>query len=263
MTHAIESLAGHLPHLRRFARALAGTQKAGDAYVIATLEAMANDPMIVPENMDARVALFKVFIQIWNSISLNSSIEAEAETKAPTLEQRIQALSPLPRQAFLLTALEQFSVGDSAIILQMDSNVVQQSLEEAINGLSAQAGARVLIIEDEPLIALDLRKIIHSLGHKALEIARTREDAVHRAQEEHPDLILADIRLADGSSGIDAVQEIHTSIDVPVIYITAHPELLLTGEKPEPTYLLSKPYQPDAVKALISQALLVDTQIRR
>ena len=73
-------------------------------------------------------------------------------------------------------------------------------------------------------------------------------------------MILADIQLADGSSGLEAVNEILTKFDVPVIFITAYPERLLTGARPEPTFLIAKPFQPDTVKATISQALFFDTK---
>ena len=74
-------------------------------------------------------------------------------------------------------------------------------------------------------------------------------------------MVLADIQLADGSSGIDAVNEIlHSRFEVPVIFITAYPERLLTGERPEPTFLITKPFLPDMVKALVSQALFFETR---
>mgnify|MGYP000411422531 CR=1 FL=1 len=77
-------------------------------------------------------------------------------------------------------------------------------------------------------------------------------DAVARKA---PGLVLADIQLADGSSGIDAVKDILGHYDIPVIFITAFPERLLTGERPEPTFLITKPFQPETVKAAIGQAL--------
>lgn len=68
-------------------------------------------------------------------------------------------------------------------------------------------------------------------------------------------MVLADIQLADGSSGIDAVNDILAASAIPVIFITAFPEHLLTGERPEPTFLVTKPFDENMVKALISQAL--------
>ncbi|MET0369930.1 MAG: response regulator, partial [Sphingobium sp.] len=117
---------------------------------------------------------------------------------------------------------------------------------------------KIMIIEDEPIIALHIKKIVESLDHEVLGIVRTRSEAVKMAGEVHPELILADISLADGSSGIDAVRDILEEQSVPVIFITAFPERLLTGERPEPTFLITKPFQRATVKAAISQALFFD-----
>ena len=81
--------------------------------------------------------------------------------------------------------------------------------------------------------------------YEALAVVATRK----------PGLVLADIQLADGSSGIDAVNDILSEFSVPVIFITAYPEKLLTGDRPEPTYLVTKPFLESAVKAAISQAM--------
>jgi CheY-like chemotaxis protein len=113
----------------------------------------------------------------------------------------------------------------------------------------------VLIIEDETVIALDLAAIVEDMGHSVSHIAISRSDAVKAAQTKPPGLILADIQLADDSSGIDAVKDILAQTRVPAIFITAYPERLLTGERPEPTFLITKPFLPDSVKAAIGQAL--------
>jgi len=79
--------------------------------------------------------------------------------------------------------------------------------------------------------------------------------------------VLADIRLADGSSGIDAVNEILAEFSIPVIFITAFHEALLTGIRPEPTFLIAKPFSEDMVRAVISQVLFFNrvaaTELRR
>ncbi|MCY1231783.1 Phyllosphere-induced regulator PhyR [compost metagenome] len=112
-----------------------------------------------------------------------------------------------------------------------------------------------MIIEDEPLIAIDIEQMVESLGHRVTGIARTRDEAIALYKRTRPSMVLADIQLADGSSGIDAVNDILKTSAIPVIFITAFPERLLTGERPEPTFLVTKPFNPDMVKALISQAL--------
>ena len=97
--------------------------------------------------------------------------------------------------------------------------------------------------------------LVRELGHQVTDIAATRTEAAEAIARRRPGLVLADIQLADGSSGIDAVKDILGQFDVPVIFITAFPERLLTGTKPEPTFLVHKPYAPEALKAVISQAL--------
>ncbi len=121
----------------------------------------------------------------------------------------------------------------------------------------------MLIIEDEPIIALDIEGMVRDLGHDVTGVARTHRGAVALVKSKTPGLVLADIQLADGSSGLDAVNEILTEIEVPVIFITAFPERLLTGEKPEPAFLITKPFRPEAVKAAISQALFFDRKASR
>ena len=110
-----ETVAKYLPFLRRYARALTGTQASGDAYVAATLEALVEDGSVLEAGRNPRVALFKLFTKIWKSVALNASTESVDNVRPP--EQRLANLTPLPRQAFLLMALEGFSEEDAAEIL--------------------------------------------------------------------------------------------------------------------------------------------------
>jgi CheY-like chemotaxis protein len=155
--------------------------------------------------------------------------------------------------------MEDFSIEDTARVLGVSERDVDGLLEDANQDLATQLRADVLIIEDEPLIALDLQQLVHDLGHCVVRVARTEREAVGAALASRPGLILADIQLADGSSGLDAVNEILPQLSVPVIFVTAYPERLLTGTKPEPTFLIRKPFRPDALRAVISQALFFDT----
>ena len=94
-------------------------------------------------------------------------------------------------------------------------------------------------------------------------IARTHSEAVTLAKAKKPGLILADIQLADGSSGLDAVNELLNEFEVPVIFITAYPERFLTGQRPEPAFLIAKPFQPATVSAVASQALFFERTAKR
>ena len=236
------------------ARALTGEQSAGDAYVRASLEALAAGERSLPPHLTPRVALYHVFHTIWDSTG--AQLEARNDNDgAPDASQRLMRIAPRSRQAFLLTALEGFNPSEAGQILGASPGEIELLISEAQSEIDAELATRVLIIEDEPVIAADIEALVHELGHKVMAVASTRSEAVAAVASETPGLILADIQLADGSSGIDAVKDILGSHDVPVIFITAFPERLLTGERPEPTFLITKPFQPETVKAAVGQAL--------
>lgn len=252
-----QTITPHLPYLRRFARALNGSQQSGDAYAVATLEAIVAEPGAFDTSLDPRLALYKVFLRVWGSVSFNVESHgpsSEAE-KHQSGMQRLAALTPQSRVAFLLSAVEGFDAGEIATALGCDEAKALSLLETAGQELGRQIATDVLIIEDEPIIAMDIESLVESLGHRVTEVARTHREAIDAVRRQRPGLILADIQLADGSSGLNAVNEILASFDVPVIFITAFPERLLTGERPEPTFLISKPFRHEMVMAVISQAL--------
>ncbi|MFZ0396969.1 MAG: response regulator [Methyloceanibacter sp.] len=256
-----QAIAPHLPYLRRFARALAGTQAAGDAYVAATLEVLIEDPSLFDTKLDPRVALFRTFTGLWNSVGVNLKPDIQTSALTPA-DRKLESITPLPRQAFLLSAVEGFSAPDIASILGIDEDEVMELIDQAGREIAAQVATDVLVIEDEPMIAMDLESIVEGLGHKVMAVARTHAEALKAIAHEKPGLVLADIQLADGSSGLDAVNEMLGSFQVPVIFITAYPDRLLTGERPEPAFLITKPYQPDTVKAIVSQALFFERRAR-
>jgi DNA-directed RNA polymerase specialized sigma24 family protein len=257
-----QAVAQHLPFVRRYARALTGSQQSGDAYVAATLEALIEDRSALDEARSMRVALYRLFTKIWNSVDVNGAAEPRLDANLP-VEQRLAQITPLPRQAFLLIALEGFSEEDAAAILDIDVQTLRSLVEDSGRELAAEIATDVLIIEDEAFIAMDLEGLVEGLGHRVLGVARTHAAAVTMAKAKRPGLILADIQLADGSSGLDAVNELLRSFEVPVIFITAYPERFLTGERPEPAFLIAKPYQPATVSAVISQALFFERKARR
>lgn len=255
-----QSIAQHLPYLRRYARALTGSQSSGDAYVAGTLEALIKEPNLLEPDEKPRVALFRLFTSIWNSMPLNRATEPTAGFPA---ERRLGHLTPQPRQAFLLVSLEGFSEQDAATVLDVDVQNLRGLVEQAGRELAEEIATDVLIIEDETFIALDLEGLVESLGHRVVGIARTHAEAVALAKAKRPGLILADIQLADGSSGLDAVNELLGSFEVPVIFITAYPERFLTGQRPEPAFLIAKPFQPATVSAVVSQALFFERNAAR
>lgn len=255
-------IAPHLPYLRRFARAVTGSQASGDAYVAAMLEALIADIDIFPETSSDRVSVYWLFSKLFNQTTSRIpdplpqiGIEKQASAK-------LSYLAPRARQAFLLIAVEDFSEQEAMEILDVDEITFKELLAEASRDISEQVATRIMIIEDEPLIAMDIEQMVQGLGHQVVGIARTHDEAVKLFKKEKPGMILADIQLADGSSGIDAVNDILKDNLLPVIFITAFPERLLTGQRPEPTFLVTKPFNPEMLKALISQALFFQKNAR-
>jgi DNA-directed RNA polymerase specialized sigma24 family protein/CheY-like chemotaxis protein len=248
------AIAEHLPYLRRYARALSGTQASGDAYVRACLEAIVADPSVLGADLTPRVGLYRLFHKIWETTDQES--RSIAGTTASTVERRLVELTPKHRQALLLTAMEGFNISETARILGASEAEVKDMVGHAVREISSQPSTKVLIIEDEPIISLDLQSIVKEMGHSVAAIATTRDEAVRAARRTEPGLVLADIKLADGSSGIDAVRQILSEVQVPIVFITAYPERLLTGERPEPTFLVTKPFVPETVRVAVSQALL-------
>jgi CheY-like chemotaxis protein len=223
------------------------------------IEVLIAQPGLFDPRGDGREESFRLFSLAWNRRKRGLAVVHSAKA-AP--DRRIEALGPVARQAFLLTAVEMFTPGQAARILDVPREKVGLLIAEAGRVISAQVASKVVIIEDEPMIAMDLESIVSSLGHQVVGPARTHSEAVALAHAEQPGLVLADIRLADGSSGLEAVNEILANCAAPVIFITAYPESLLTGERPEPAFLISKPFRAETVKALVSQALFFDEQAR-
>ncbi|MES2493685.1 MAG: response regulator [Pseudomonadota bacterium] len=253
-------VAAQLPYLRRYARALTGSQTTGDAFVRTTLEAALADQALQQSLSGGRVPLYRAFNKVWSSAYIDVDDHEQPSGDLELVAQaRLAAITPLNRQALLLTTLEDFSIDEAAQIMDMSAVQVDRLVQEAITEIDRESTTSVLIIEDEPLISMQLEDLVRSLGHEITGTAATRTQALQVVAERRPGLVLADIQLADGSSGLDAVDDILAIGDVPVIFITAYPERLLTGSRPEPTYLITKPFQESTVRAAISQALFFNS----
>jgi CheY-like chemotaxis protein/DNA-directed RNA polymerase specialized sigma24 family protein len=244
----------HLPYLRRYARALTGNQTSGDRYAIAVLEAIVADPGLLSGHADAKIALFAVFHSIWSTAG--APVAEPDDALAGAAQAHLAELTPNSREALLLSTVEAFEAAEVADIMGIDRGEARHLVEVAIREMEKSVRGSVLVIEDEAIIAMDIVAIVEEMGHRVTENARTHAEAVAMAAATRPDLILADIQLADNSSGIDAVNEILAQFgDIPVIFVTAFPERLLTGDRPEPAFLINKPYTEEQVRTAVSQAM--------
>ncbi len=214
-------LGPHLPLLRRYARALTGSQRSGDALVAATLQALIDSPDAPQATLPARVGLYRAFSQ--HAKRAPAAANCDETGSVAAAQTRLSGLAPEGRQALLLTTLEGFTESEAAQVLGRSTDELAALVAEARAEIAFQSNGRVLIIEDEALIAMDLSDIVASLGHTIVGTAATAERAVAAAASHAPNLILADVQLADGSSGIAAVRDILAKVSTPVIFITAFP----------------------------------------
>jgi len=226
-----------LPYARRYARALTGSQAVGDALVSDVLRAMLADGS---EDIDARHALYA-------RIARQFTRSAEPDTE--------DGLSLAQRQLLLLTSLEEVGIDDAADIVGQPRAEASRMLADARERLRAATATDVLIIEDEPIIAMDIEELVQSCGHRVVGVAATEADAVKMAELSRPGLILADINLGAGGDGTCAVARIMKYHYAPVIFVTAYPERLLTGDALEPAFVITKPFEPMALAIATYQAV--------
>jgi CheY-like chemotaxis protein len=232
-----EDLLRALPRARRYARALAGSQEAGDALVREALLALREAP---PEGDGAAVML-----ALYRAVS----------DRVPDTPIAPGGLGVPDRQVLLLTALEGLSPDQAGAVLGRPAAEVAEIASGARERLREAAAADVLIIEDEPIIAMDLGQLVAACGHRVAGIAATQAEAIALARSLNPTLILADINLGMGGDGKSAVAEILREMTVPVIFVTAYPERLLTGEAVEPAFVITKPFDPMTLAIATYQAV--------
>lgn len=251
-----EQIAHHLPYLRRYARALTGSQQSGDAFATETLEAILEDRDAYAGDPSPRVALFRAFRLVWQSAGAPDSGDTGDGELESAARDHMRALTPDSRQALLLNSIEEFSPAEIGAIMDISAEDAEGLIATARREIEESMAGDVLVIEDEAIIAMDLHSIVTAIGHNVTGIGRTRDAAIELGLQKTPDLILADIQLADNSSGIDAVNALLDQMgEIPVIFITAFPERLLTGDKPEPAFVIAKPYSEDQVRSAVGQAM--------
>jgi CheY-like chemotaxis protein len=250
-----QSMAHHLPFLRRYARALSGDQQSGDALVRASLQRLLADDRLLDRDA-VKLSLYRALSRVWAERAAPADENGGGTVEnAAIVAQGIARLGGPRRQILILATLEGFSPAQVATIMDRPEPEIRAELDAGKRELREQPPTRVLIIEDEPVIALDISHTLEAAGHTVTGIATTHREAVELAQVEPPGLVLADIHLGDDSSGIEAVAEILEHYRMPVIFITAFPDRLLTGERAEPTFLITKPFDPEILSVAISQAL--------
>ncbi len=236
-----------LPYARRYARALTGSQPAGDALVAECLRDTLAGTSTSVGGEDPRQVLYRGVTQLFDAGARGGDAA--------------EGLSAKQRQLLLLTSLEDVSAEHAGPILGLSADDAAAQLAEARERLRASAATDVLIIEDEPIIAMDLEELVQSCGHRVVGVAASEAEAIDIAKRTRPGLILADINLGLGGDGTSAVSTILRSHYAPVIFVTAYPERLLTGDAVEPAFVITKPFEPLTLAIATYQAVTGGVQL--
>jgi len=233
-----ERIEGLLPYLRRYARASTGNTLTGDACVERVLESVLDQSLDVDFDLSrfTRTDLYRLLDKELDRVATSQNAKA--------------------RRALLLIAVEGFADKTACQILGVKLDGLQDLLTIAEKAFAETTATSMLIVEDEPLIAAQLRRIAESLGHQVVGIATRASEALALRRAHQPDIVLCDIQLADGSLGTDAIADMNLPDNVPVVYVTAYPERYLATTNQGPSYLITKPFDPDYLKAVIGHALL-------
>ncbi|GAG40521.1 unnamed protein product, partial [marine sediment metagenome] len=132
-------------------------------------------------------------------------------------------------------------------------------------GTNAVASARILIVEDEGIVAEEIRSRLKRLRYEAAAVVFSGEEAIKKAEETHPDLVLMDIRLRGDIDGVEAAQEIRTRFDIPVVFVTAYAdeETLQRAKMTEPYGYIFKPFEDRELRSSIEMAFYKHSIERR
>lgn len=244
-----------LPMLRRFATALCGQTQTGDAFIYSIIEELVANPGLM-DKRELRLDLYRSLVRRHATAESDNVIRLHSRTDRAA-ENSERVLSSLPdeqRQAVLLYALEDFSPAEVAEILGRSPAYVSELLGQAKARIARSLRTRVLLIEDDPLVALLLEDMIGEMGHEVMGVAATRDEAVHTARAGEPGLIITDIVLADRSSGLDAVADICGSgKSIPTVVLTGYPDRLRKGSR---KFLVPKPFEYGSLETAVNSALL-------
>ncbi len=241
-----------LRFVRQFARAVTSDQFLGDEIAAAALSNFDYASLEGLSDRERQVAVFRAFYDAWRS--------APTESGAAFSNRSVLAARPFtaepPRQLVLLVDVIGIDSSKAAALLDIDSDEAKRMLAEERKLIAAtQVSGTALVVEDEPVIALEVAATLEMIGLDVVATARNAEDAVRLAHQHKPDVVMADYDLGAGRTGLDAVRDITSELPVIAIFLTAYPDDVLSGSDYDPTFILTKPFEERALRAAIVHGL--------
>ena len=244
-------ITSELTMLRLYAHNVIGDHEVGDEMVCDLVQALTHQMTTDPDFSLSKVGLY---------IALDRHILPKAEAKPAKLQFSgpLQKMSREERRASLLHFSGGFSLEETASIMGCDGRTVYSLIESATAASLLPVRTGVLILEDEPHVAALLGLLVEQSGHWVAGTAHTHSEAVNVAMQTEFGLIISDMKLADGSLGTRAVEEIllRKKQAIPVVYITAHPALVQEAISDEAPFLIRKPFDIWNVRNAVNRAAL-------
>tara|TARA_R110000787_G_scaffold16622_25_gene50782 strand:- start:24552 stop:25337 length:786 start_codon:yes stop_codon:yes gene_type:complete len=252
MTDASVTLSKEIMQLRQFFRAAMNDQLFGDEIAWAALALLDLDQIVsLPEDA-RRSRLFCDALSAWTAVA---GTDRKNNFSGSDLLASTAPVATPGQLMLILTEIMGLASQDAAAALRLPLAEALDLAKTARLDLEQGVTGRVLIIEDEPLIAEGVAMLVESLGVEVVAMARSRDQAVALAAKHQPDVVLADFDLGGGGTGLDAVKQISSEMPAVAIFITAFPDEVLTGEDYEPTFVLAKPYRERALRTALAYSL--------
>jgi len=119
---------------------------------------------------------------------------------------------------------------------------------------------KILIVEDENIIAFDIRSMLEDLGYMVSAIVSSGEESIQKASKMKPDLVLMDIKLKGSLDGVSAGQEIFRQFQIPIVYLTAYSDQatinrINNGRNGNPSTVINKPFDEGELQTIINTTL--------
>ncbi|EKV32604.1 Two-component response regulator [Caenispirillum salinarum AK4] len=254
----IQDLRARIPRLRRHAYLLTGNMHSADAAVEACLGALRRGDDGRPTAADD-MDLFRSFhmgLLVPTRPVPGPDAACERDPKLADARDRLFGLAPMERRVVALVTVENFSPADAAKILRMDARRLEQLLIEGRRHLSTPRRAlRAMIIEDDQLIGLDIAASLEEMGYGDCIHAANSIEAFEAAAGGEPDLIIADVKLSNGDSGVELARRLTGRSNTPVVFVTAFPEIPLADPAVSKDRVLPKPFSTSAFKTMVRRTM--------
>jgi CheY-like chemotaxis protein len=168
----------------------------------------------------------------------------------------VRALAPARAHALLLRRLEGLEADEVGAVMGLAPSEVDRLVSEALAALRVRLPAKVLIIEDDSVVAEHIAAVPTGVGHAVTAIAASVDEALASARWRRPDVVFADVELGGDAGGIDAVAAIREAGPVRTVYVTGYPERVRArGEDAAAACLVTKPFDEARLRAAMAAAL--------